>query len=126
FEPAEQEFRQAIKLEPVNFDANRNLATLYIKTGKLSQAVHLLDQAQRINPASYDNGYDLSLAYVELNRLSDARQLIHDLLRQKNTAELHNLLAQVEEKSGNFVAAANEFEATAHMDPSESNLFDWG
>ena len=44
----------------------------------------------------------------------------------KETAELHNLLAQIEEKDGNFVAAANQFELAAHADPSESNLFDWG
>ena len=34
-------------------------------------------------------------------------------------------MAEIEEKDGNFVAAANEFEIAAHMDPSESNLFDW-
>ena len=45
--------------------------------------------------------------------------------RAKNTAELHNLLGQIEEKDGKFVAAANEFEIAAHQDPSESNLFDW-
>jgi tetratricopeptide (TPR) repeat protein len=39
---------------------------------------------------------------------------------------LHNLLGEIEEKDGKFVAAANEFETAAHMDPSESNLFDWG
>jgi tetratricopeptide (TPR) repeat protein len=39
---------------------------------------------------------------------------------------LHNLLGEVEEKDGNFVAAVNEFEVAAHMDPSESNVFDWG
>src|SRR6185437_11024325 len=38
----------------------------------------------------------------------------------------HNLLGELEEKDGNFVVAANEYEAAAHMDPSESNLFDWG
>jgi tetratricopeptide (TPR) repeat protein len=32
----------------------------------------------------------------------------------------------VEEKDGKFVAAANEFEIAAHMDPTEDNLFDWG
>ena len=51
---------------------------------------------------------------------------MHNLLKQKNTAELHNLLGEIEEKDGQFVAAANEYEAAAHMDPSESNLFDWG
>ena len=42
--------------------------------------------------------------------------------KQKNTGELHNLLGQIEEKDGKFVAAANEFEVAAHLDPSEDNL----
>jgi tetratricopeptide (TPR) repeat protein len=47
-------------------------------------------------------------------------------LKRKDTAELHNLLGEIEEKDGKFVAAENEFEIAAHTDPSESNLFDWG
>jgi len=86
----------------------------------------LLERAQKINPAAYDNGYDLALADLELGKLSGARQSVHDLLKRKDTAELHNLLAQIEEKDGQAVAAANEFEIAAHADPSESNLFDWG
>src|SRR2546430_2736192 len=85
-----------------------------------------ITRKQRLNPTSYDNGYDLSLAYIVTGKLTEARQLIQSLLIQKNTAELHNLLAEVEEKNGNFIAAANEYEAAAHMDPSESSLFDWG
>jgi tetratricopeptide (TPR) repeat protein len=123
---AEAEFKKAVQLEPQNFDANHNLGEVYVRSGKLAQAVPYLEKAQRIQPASYDNGYDLALAYVETARLADARLLLHNLLKQKNTAELHNLLAQVEEKDKRFVAAANEYETAAHMDPSESNLFDWG
>ncbi|MGB6387024.1 MAG: tetratricopeptide repeat protein [Terriglobales bacterium] len=124
--PAEQEFKQALKLEPHNFDANHNLGEFYVQSGKISEATPFLESAQKINPASYDNGYDLALAYVEFGKLSNARQVLHDLLQRKNTAELHNLLAQIEEKDGKPVAAANEFEIAAHMDPSENNLFDWG
>src|SRR5262249_19615165 len=40
--------------------------------------------------------------------------------------ELHNLLAQIEEKDGNFIVAVNEFQNAARLEPSESNLFDWG
>ena len=68
----------------------------------------------------------MALAYLLTGRLNDARQLVQDLLKRKNTAELHNLLGEIEEKDGQFVVAANEFEAAAHVDPSESNLFDWG
>jgi len=123
--PAEEQFRKAAQLEPENFDANHNLGEVYVRAGKIAEATPFLEKAQRIDPSSYDNGYDLSLAYLLTGHTKDARELIHALLQQKSTAELHNLLAEVEEKDGNFVTAANEFEIAAHMDPSESNLFDW-
>jgi tetratricopeptide (TPR) repeat protein len=122
---AEQHFRKAVELEPDNFDANHNLGEAYIRQGKIADATPYLEKAQRLDASKYDNGYDLALAYISVGRTKDARALIQALLQQKNTAELHNLLAEVEEKDGNFVAAANEYEAAAHMDPSESNLFDW-
>jgi tetratricopeptide (TPR) repeat protein len=123
---AEQQFKKAVELEPRTFDTNHNLGEFYVQSGRIPEAAPFLEKAQKINPASYDNGYDLSLAYIEMGRLTEARQQVHELLKQKNTAELHNLLAQVEEKDGKFIPAANEFEIAAHMDPSESNMFDWG
>jgi tetratricopeptide (TPR) repeat protein len=124
--PAQQQFEKAVELAPQSFDTNHNFGEFYIRVGQLPKATEYLERAQRIDRLSYDNGYDLSLAYILTGRLSDGRQLIHALLRQKNTAELHNLLGELEEKDGQFVAAENEFEAAAHEDPSESNLFDWG
>ncbi len=123
---AKEEFKKAVRLEPRNFDTNHNLGEFYVRSGEVPEAAPFLEQAQRIDPTSYDNGYDLSLAYLLTGRVGDARQLVQDLLKRKNTAELHNLLGEIEEKDGKFVVAANEFEIAAHMDPSESNLFDWG
>lgn len=120
------EFRKAVELDPKNFDTNHNLGEFYVHAGKVAEAARFLGQAQKIDPSSYDNGYDLSLAYVLTGQLTDARQGVQDLLKKKNTAELHNLLGEIEEKDGKFVEAANEYETAAHMDPSESNLFDWG
>ena len=125
-EPAEAEFKKALELEPQNYDANHNLGELYVRAGRVAAATRYLEQAQRIKPAAYDNGYDLALAYIVTARLADARQLLQNLLKQKDSAELHNLLGEVEEKDGKFIAAANEYELAAHLDPSESNLFDWG
>jgi tetratricopeptide (TPR) repeat protein len=123
---AEEQFKKALEFEPQNYEANHNLGELYVRAGKVAAATPYLEQAQRINSASYDNGYDLALAYVVTSRFAEARQLLQNLLKQKNSAELHNLLGEVEEKDGKFVAAANEYELAAHLDPSESNLFDWG
>jgi tetratricopeptide (TPR) repeat protein len=123
---AESEFKKVVELEPESYDANHNLGEFYIRSGKIAPAIPYLEKAQKENPAAYDNGYDLSLAYVQMGHLPEARRQIQDLLRQKDTAELHNLLAEAEEKAGNYVAAANEYETAAHMEPTESNLFDWG
>ena len=126
-EDAHEQLKKAVALEPRNYDANHDLGEIYIKLGQLSAAIPFLRQAQQSNPASYDNGYDLALAYLLTNRVDRGRALVQDLLQhRKNTAELHNLLGEFEEKKGNFVTAANEFETAAHMEPSESNLFDWG
>ena len=123
---AGEQFREALRLEPNSYDANHNLGELYIRTGRLAEARPLLEEAQRIKPDSYENSYDLAMTDFQLGQLDAARQTIHALLKLQDTAELHNLLAQVEEKGGNFVAAANEYEKAAHMEPSEENLFDWG
>lgn len=126
FPLAEEQFKKALELEPQNYDANHNLGELYVRGGKVAAATPYLEQAQHIKPESYDNGYDLALAYITTSRLSDARQLLQSLLKRRDSAELHNLLGEVEETDGKFVAAANEYELAAHLDPSESNLFDWG
>jgi len=125
-ELAAEQFRKALELEPRSYDANHNLGEFCIQSGKIADALPLLEQAQRINPTSYDNGYDLTMAEFLTGRLSEARVQAQDLLRRKNTAELHDLLGQIEEKDGKFITAANEFQIAAHMEPSEGNLFDWG
>jgi tetratricopeptide (TPR) repeat protein len=123
---AEKEFKEVVKLEPSSFDANRNLGSFYLRARRIAAALPYLEKAQSENPGSYDNGYDLALAYEEQDRLPEARRQIQELLKQKDTAELHNLLAGVEEKARNYVLAVNEFEKAAHLEPNESNLFDWG
>jgi tetratricopeptide (TPR) repeat protein len=125
-ELAAKQLQKALALEPRNFDANHNFGELYIQSGKIAEAIPFLEKAQQIDPSSYDNGYDLAQAYSLTGQLTQARQLIQTLVRQKDAGELHRLLGQVEEKDGKFLAAANEYQTAAHLDPSEDNLFDWG
>lgn len=125
-ELAEKEFQKVVELEPKSYEANHNLGEFYIRLGKIATALPYLVKAQSENPSSYDNGYDLALAYEQTGHLPEARQEIQSLLKQKDTAELHNLQAEVEEKTGDYVAAVSDYETAAHMEPSESNLFDWG
>jgi tetratricopeptide (TPR) repeat protein len=125
-ELAGEQFKRARELEPANYDANHNLGEFYVQSGKIPEALPLLKRAYELNPNAYDNAYDLAMANFMAGKLDEARTVIKALLQQKNSGELHNLLGQVDEKDGKFVEAANDYEAAAHLDPSEDNLFAWG
>lgn len=123
---AGEQFRQALALEPDNYTANHNLGEFYVGAGKLTAAVPLLARAQKINPAAYDNGFDLATAQFLTGHSDDARRIVENLIAVKDTGELHNLLGQIDEKEGNYLAAAHDYETAAHIDPSDDNLFAWG
>ena len=125
-ELAGEQFRRALALEPNGYDTNHNLGEFYAQSGKLAEAWPLLEQARTVSPGVYENTYDLAMTDFLLGRNDEARTLALDLVRQKDSGEVHNLLGQIDEKQGKYVAAATDYEVAAHLDPSEDNLFDWG
>jgi tetratricopeptide (TPR) repeat protein len=122
----EQSLQNALRRDPASFDANHNLGEFYIKNGKLKVAIPYLEKAQEIDPRHYANSYDLALVYFQTGDLSRARTQIQSIIGWKETAELHSLLGDVEDKAGNPVAAAEDYQRAARMDESEQNILDLG
>lgn len=123
---AEAEFKKVVQLEPGSFDANHNLGEFYIQTGDVAAAVPSLERAQKAKPEAYNNGYDLALAYEQTGKLEEARRQVEQLVSLQDSAELHSLWGDIEEKSKNYLAAAAQYEEAVRMDPTESNLLNWG
>lgn len=123
---AEKEFRQAESLEPRSYDPNHNLGEFYIQAGDIASAIPFLKRAQEIEPTAYNNGYDLALAYNQTGKLDEARLQLQQLITSRDSAELHSLLGEVEEKSGNYVTSAGQYEQAARMEPNEENILNWG
>lgn len=123
FEPM---LKTAVKLNPDSFEANYNLGELYLHAGRLSDAIPYMERAQAVRPSDYVSGYDLALAYFETHNYAKARQHIGAMLSRRDSAELHSLLADVEEAAGDYVVAAQEYQRAAHMEPSEEHIFAWG
>lgn len=123
---AEAQFKKAVALDPRGYDANHNLGEFYVQTGHVANAIPFLKRAQEADPAAYNNGYDLALALEEAGKLEEARQQLQHLMASRDSAELHSLLGEVEEKSRNYLSSAAQYEQAAHMDPSEQNILNWG
>jgi len=122
----EQRLSEAVRRDPDSFDAQYQLASFYLQQGKLQAALPHLQRARTLNPTDYASGHDLALALLETGKLDEARVQIASMLAAHETAELHNLLGNVEERAGNFAGADPEYERAAHMAPTEEHLFDWG
>ena len=123
---AELQFKKVVELEPKSYDANHNLGEFYIQSGNIVGAIPFLKRAQEIDPSAYNNGYDLALALEQTGKLDDARGQLQGLISVHDSAELHSLLGEVEEKSRNYVSSAAQYEQAAHMEPSEQNVLNWG
>ncbi len=123
---AEIQLQQQLAHNPKSYDANHDLGEFYAHRKNFSAAVVYLEKAYHLNPSDRDNAYDLALSQLLAGDLSSARRIAQQLLGFEDRADLHNLIAAIEEASGNFRQAAKEYQTAARMDPSPKNLFDLG
>src|SRR5262245_30067020 len=105
----EAQLQKTLRASPQSFAANHNLGEFYIQQGRLAAAIPYLEKAQQTDPKHYANSYDLALAYVLTGDTTKARAQIQQALQLSNTAELHALLGEVEEKAGDVAAAATAY-----------------
>jgi tetratricopeptide (TPR) repeat protein len=122
----EKSLRENASRQPANFEANHRLGEFLAESGRASEAIPYLKRAQGSNPADYENSYDLARAYYENAEYDRARQIISTLMAAHDTAELHHLLGDLEEKLQDPLEAVRQYQRAAEMVPSERYLFDWG
>lgn len=78
---AEAEFKKAIKLNPLFYDAYANLANCFIAQGGLDSALALLSIADGLNPYNATIISNTGTVYLRLNELEQALSFFHEALR---------------------------------------------
>ncbi len=63
---------------------------------------------------------------ADSNNYPAAKSALEEKLAKHETADLHHLLADVNEKLGDSLEAVHHYQRAAELDPTESRLFDWG
>ena len=122
----EKSLREDASRQPGSFDANHRLGEFLAENGRAAEAIPYLKRAQESNPADYDNSRDLARAYYDTGDYDQSKQITNSLIAAHDTAELHHLLGDVEEKSSDPLEAVRQYQRAAEMDPCERYLFDWG
>ena len=123
---SEEKLRAALAASPGSFAANHQLGAFSLHAGRYRESIPLLLAAYQIDPANRGNEYDLALAYKETGDFPQARTHIQKLLSQEDNADLHRMLGELDEKTGDPLAAVHEDEQAVRLDPSEENYFAWG
>ena len=123
----EDKLRAAVAASPNSFEPNHQLGVFYLHSGKAPEAIALLKAAYRIAPDNVSNELDLAQAYIANHDLAPAREIVTKLLSTSETnANIHRLMGDLDEQSGDPLNAVREYERAATLDPSELNYFQWG
>ncbi len=123
---SETELQAALIRAPRSFEANHQLGEFYFHTEKYREAIPLLEAAYQISPGYQANAYDLALAYKANGDFARARDQIRKMPPDADTANLHRLLGDLDERLGDPLDAVHEYERAVRLDPSEQNYFNWG
>ncbi len=107
------------------FTQYRAFAAERVRAGDFSGGRTMMEKAYELCP-DYKVGFDLANLDLNLGRSDAAEQLIDHLLRQKDTAELHELLGGIEASRKNVKEAAEQYQIAAQMKPSEDYVFAFG
>ncbi len=123
---SETRLRAALAGAPGNFAANHELGAFYLHAGRYRESIPLLQAAYQADPSNAGNEYDLAAALMGAGDFSRAREHAQKLLSHQDSADLHRLLGELDEKVSDPLAAVHEDEQAVRLDPSEQNYFAWG
>ncbi len=125
-EESESKLRTALAGAPTSFDGNHQLGEFYFHAGRYRESIPPLQAAYQIDPTMDDNTYDLARAHKEVGDYSRALEYVRKLQTHKDSADLHRLAGELDEKMDDPLAAVQEYELAVRLDPSEQNYFAWG
>ena len=129
---SEDALHAALLQNPRSFAANHQLGDLYLHAQQCRQAIPLLETAYKVKPGDFPNAFDLVLALKTCGEFAKARDHASQMLAnekapgKQDEADLRRCLGDLDEKLGDPLGAAREYERAAGLDSSEQNYFAWG
>jgi len=96
------------------------------RSAKISADENALREAVKLRPSDFAANLYLGRFLAGRGRPKEAVPYLERAAQLRDVAEVHNLLGRVDEQAGDPLEAVRQFQRAAELNPSESNLFDWG
>ncbi len=116
FEKATAELESLRKVHP-DGQSLYLLADCYLRLGKYSDAVTLLEPAYRENPADRAVDYALGTALIRTGEIQQGEAVIDRILKDGNTAEADLLMGEAQFAAGDYKTAATTLHKALEMNP---------
>jgi len=102
------------------------LGALLANRGAYRLCIEIYKKSLEADPDSYEVQFNLALSVFLVNDTKSAAAVLTRILLQRKTAEVHNLLARVYEKSGSYLEALNQYQRATMLEPfNEDFRFDY-
>jgi tetratricopeptide (TPR) repeat protein len=119
----------ALPSPPADLSAAQNLSLglLFLSNEQYQAAIPLLEKSLRQDDTNETVTLNLALAYKGAGRTPTAIELTRRALNKKPSAALYNMLAELEEASGNYLDAVDNYQKAVELEPTnEEYYFDLG
>ncbi len=121
----EANLRAAFASAPGDYQANHNLGAYYSQTGRFQLAIPFLQTASKLHGNGAEDEYQLAITYNRSGAFVEAKKHLQLALSKADSANVHHLMGDVEEKLGDPLSAVQQLERATQLAPTEQNYFDW-
>jgi len=126
FAAADTSARRIQSLTTPSAELFGRLGAMQAQAGDYAGAVENLGRSVALDSHTFETRYNLGLAYYRAGNASRATQVLEALAKERENAEVENLLGEVYEHTGESLPAARAFQKAAQIEPSsEAYRFDF-
>lgn len=118
-----RELQRAALLDAGSAGTQNNLGQALMLSHQPGPAAQAFRAASANAPDNDEIRYNLALALYTGGSVAEAAKVLSALPAAKTTDQVNALAGDANEKAGNFEEALTRFEAAAHQNPSEVNLY---
>jgi tetratricopeptide (TPR) repeat protein len=120
------ELEHAVRLNPQNSVTQQSLGEVLLAEGKASRAAEAYEAALAIKPDDLDLKLACATALVAAGAPDKARGLLGDVPQLNERADAQQLIAEIDEKKGDYQQAVAHFTRAAEIEPSEERVWALG